>query len=123
MTQRNAQAMSALLESLSKYRSALDKGESIIDLDIGLRGDSRSGPEKAARFHDKYISRPLLKVFRKIKGYDSQPLGPAERLMNSEDEECRFYGAQYLKGLQEPLRLRSFIRGWKILPDRVRASL
>ncbi len=121
MTQRNAQAMSALLESLSKYRSASIK-ESIIDL-ISAFPEEIAVPalKKLLDSDDKYISLPSLKVFRKIKGYDSQLLGLAERLMNSEDEECRFYGAQYLKGLQEPSSVEILHQGLEDPSDRVRA--
>lgn len=121
LTRRNDESLTELLKQLSNYQSALIR-ESIIELIGTFPEEIAAGQlKKLVESTDKYISLPALKAYRKLKGYDTELIPIAERLMDSEDEECRYHGVQYLKGLGEPSVAESLRQGLDDPSDRVRA--
>lgn len=76
---------------------------------------------KLVESEDSNVAITALKTYRKIKGYDVSLLQAAERFMDSDDEEMRFVGAQYVKGLLEPSAVDILREGLNDPSDRVRA--
>ena len=121
LVRKDSDSLAGLVKSLPAYRSAMIK-ESVIEV-IAMFPEELSVPvlRSLVESEDRYISLPALKNYRKIKGYDSLLMSVAERLMDSEDEECRHMGAQYLKGILEPSSVDILRKGLEDPSDRVRA--
>ncbi len=119
--QRNSGAAEELLVLLKDFRSS--KVKQIIVETFESFPDDIALPtlKKLIDSDDRTVAISAMKTHRKIKGYDVSMLQSAERFMDSEDEEMRFAGAQYIKGLVEPSAAEILHTGLEDPSDRVRA--
>ncbi|PNS39265.1 HEAT repeat domain-containing protein [Mesotoga sp. B105.6.4] len=119
--QRNSGAAEELLVLLKDFRSS--KVKQIIVETFESFPDDIALPtlKKLIDSDDRTVAISAMKTHRKIKGYDVSMLQSAERFMDSEDEEMRFAGAQYIKGLLEPSAAEILHTGLEDPSDRVRA--
>jgi len=119
--QRNSSTAERMLVLLKDFRAANIKQTLVETFESFPEEISLPALRKLIESEDRTVAIAALKTFRKIKGYDVSLLNAAERFMDSEDEEMRFVGAQYVKGLIEPSAVEILHAGLEDPSDRVRA--
>ena len=119
--QRNSITAERMLVLLKDFRAANIKQTLVETFESFPEEISLPALRKLIESEDRTVAIAALKTFRKIKGYDVSLLNAAERFMDSEDEEMRFVGAQYVKGLIEPSAVEILHAGLEDPSDRVRA--
>ncbi len=119
--QRNSGTAERMLVLLKDFRAANIKQTLVETFESFPEEISLPALRKLIESEDRTVAIAALKTYRKIKGYDVSLLQAAERFMNSEDEEMRFVGAQYVKGLVEPSAVEILHAGLEDPSDRVRA--
>jgi len=119
--QRNSSTAERMLVLLKDFRAANIKQTLVETFESFPEEISLPALRKLIESEDRTVAIAALKTFRKIKGYDVSLLKAAERFMDSEDEEMRFVGAQYVKGLIEPSAVEILHAGLEDPSDRVRA--
>jgi len=118
---RNSGTAERMMVLLKDFRAANIKQTLVEVFESFPEEISLPALRKLIESEDRTVAIAALKTYRKIKGYDVSLLQAAERFMDSEDEEMRFVGAQYVKGLVEPSAVEILHAGLEDPSERVRA--
>ncbi|HDP77263.1 MAG TPA: hypothetical protein ENN47_03585 [Mesotoga infera] len=119
--QRNSATAERMIALLKDFRAANIKQTLVETFESFPEEISLPILRKLIESEDRTVAIASLKTYRKIKGYDVSLLQAAEKFLDSEDEEMRFVGAQYVKGLVEPSAAEILHAGLEDPSDRVRA--